>query len=107
MISASVGACFFPKGDVRVPTAPLHITPITLPRLHGLLGMGSSIRCQRPTHVHFLREVAFVVAADIPLVATVGLDQFSLRCHDGCSLQRIALTRNSLDEGGIVQQVDV
>jgi hypothetical protein len=85
VISASAGACFFPKVTCAFQRLPLHVTPITLPRLHGLLGMSSSIRCQRPTHVHFLREVAFVVAADIPLVATVGLDQFSLRRHDGCS----------------------
>src|SRR6185503_1647436 len=66
---------------------PLHITPITLPRLHGLLRMGSSICRQRPTDVHFLLEVAFVVAANIPLVALVGLYQLSFRCHDGCSSQ--------------------
>jgi hypothetical protein len=67
--------------------------------------MGSSIRRQRPTHVHFLLELAFVVAADIPLVATVGLDQFSLRCHDGCSSQRNALYSELLGRGRVVQQL--
>jgi hypothetical protein len=53
--------------------------------------MGSSIRRQGPAHVLLLLEVAFVVAADIPLVASVGLDQFSLRYHGGCSSQLITL----------------
>jgi hypothetical protein len=54
--------------------------------------MGSSIRRQRPSYVHFLLEVTFIVAAGIPLVALVGLDQLSLRCHDGSSVQMIAWT---------------
>jgi hypothetical protein len=45
--------------------------------------MGSSIRRQRPTYVHFLLEVALIVAADIPLVALMWLNQLSLRCHNG------------------------
>jgi hypothetical protein len=47
--------------------------------------MGSSIRRQGATHVHFLGEVAFAVASDIPFVAFVWLNKFSLGCHDGCS----------------------
>jgi len=66
-----------------VQRLPLNVTPIALPRLHGLPCMGSSIRRQRPPHVFLLLEVTFVVAADVPLVARVGLDQFALRCHDG------------------------
>jgi hypothetical protein len=54
--------------------------------------MGASIRRQRAAHVHFLREVAFVVASDIPLVACMWLDKFSLRRHDGRSWSLVALT---------------
>jgi len=40
--------------------------------------MGSSIRRERPTYVHFLLEVVLIVAADLPLVALMWLNQLSL-----------------------------
>jgi hypothetical protein len=64
----------------------LHITPITLSRLYGLLRMGSSIRRQGPIYIHFLLEVVLIVAADLPLVALMWLNQLSLRCHNGLFL---------------------
>ena len=52
-----------------------------------------------------LLEVVFVVATDIPLVAPVGLDQFSLRSHVVCS-SLIALDSELGETRQVVQQVD-
>jgi hypothetical protein len=54
--------------------------------------MRSSVGRQGATNAHFPREVASVVTSDIPFVAFMRLDEFSLRGHDGCScvLPRIA-----------------
>jgi hypothetical protein len=71
----------------------LHITPIILSRLYGLLSMGSSIRRQRSTYVHFLLQVAIIVAADIPL----GI-QLSLRCHMVVPRIWLRFHQNSLNE---------
>jgi hypothetical protein len=68
--------------------------------------MGSSIRRQRSAHVHFLLEVAFIVAADIPLVALVGLYQLSFRCHDGCSSQLDALSSKAVERVPVGRQRD-
>ena len=72
---------------------PLYVTTIALPRLHGLLRMGPSIRRQRSTHIYFLIEMPFVVAADIPLVALVRFDQLSLRHHDALLVTDCAVIR--------------
>jgi len=48
--------------------------------------MGSSIRRQGPIYIHFLLEVVLIVAADLPLVALMWLNQLSLRCHNGLFL---------------------
>jgi hypothetical protein len=68
--------------------------------------MGSSIGRERPTYVHFLLEVAFIVAADIPLVTLVGLYQLSFRCHDGCSSQLNVLSSEAVERAPVSRQSD-
>jgi hypothetical protein len=61
------------NGDVRGLT--LHITPITLPRLHGPLGMVSSIRRQRPTQVLFALCADTLVTVYFGWQSTIALAQ--------------------------------
>jgi hypothetical protein len=69
--------------------------------------MGSSIRRQRPTYVHFLLEVVPIVTADLPLVALMWLNQLSLDAIMVCSSYLAALSSEFVERATVDQRREV
>lgn len=61
--------------------APLLISLVSLPRRNNLLGWLLHILAKRAPDIHLIGgEPALLIAPDVPLVAGMGLNQFSLPC---------------------------